>query len=119
MNDVVCTLKSNMELDENGEFQFDDEGELLLKDNDDVGVIAKTHVIPLSQVDKDGNIMAGFISRVEVYWDKRRNPSPDMLDPSDLVWLSIVGDDDDAPETDEPDENQESDEIAADYEEAV
>lgn len=118
MHNIVVTLKTNLDLNDEGEIQYDAEGEILLINDNDVGIIAKTHVIPLSQVDEKGNILAGFISRCEVYWDERRSPAPDMVEPTDLVWLSIVGDEDE-PDSDELDSEDEAEEIQdAEFEEA-
>lgn len=90
MSGVVVTLKSNIATDEEGKFLFDEDENIILTDEDDVGMLVKTHVFPLSQVDPGGNLMTGYVSRSEIYWDKRRNPSPDLVDPNDLVWISFA-----------------------------
>lgn len=108
MTGIVVTLKSNIELDEEGNFQFDEEDNIVLKDENDVGMMVKTHVFPLSQLSNEGNLMTGYISRAEIYWDQRRNPSPDLVDPNDLVWISFAEqneeDDDDQDETEDYDD---------------
>lgn len=109
MTSFVVTLKSNIVLDDEGDFQLDEDENFVLKDNDDVGILIKTHVIPMSQLTKDGAVMSGYVSRAEVYWDKRHNPAPDMVDPSDLVWLYV------AEEADE--EDDEGEEIEDEQEE--
>lgn len=120
MNGVEVTLKSNVEFDEEGGIIYNDAGDIQLKDENDVGVITKTHVVPMSQVDAAGNILAGFISRCEIYWDLRRSPAPDMVDPSDLVWLSMFEDNtDDDDDDDGPEGDDGEDVLEPEFEEAV
>jgi hypothetical protein len=90
MQGVVVTLKSNVELDEEGKVIINDQGEMDLINEDDVGILTKTHCIQVSQIDPNTNaIVTGVIFRSEIYWDERRNPSPAMVDPEDLVWISF------------------------------
>lgn len=103
MSGIVVTLKTNIQVDEQGNFQFDEDENIVLIDEDDVGMLVKTHVFPISQLQNDGALMSGYISRAEVYWDKRRCPSPELVDPNDLVWISFAeqGDDTDGDDDDD------------------
>lgn len=89
MDGIVVTKKSNVEVDEDGKFIINDLGELQLIDFDDVGVLIKTHIIPMNQLDENGHIQQGFLPRCEVYWDKVRSPAPSLEVPEDLVWLAL------------------------------
>lgn len=63
----------------------------ILLDDEDLGSVIKTHVITMTQT-AEGVVMQGLVCRLEVLWNKRRNPAPDLLDPSDLVWISMDND---------------------------
>lgn len=105
MHNIVVTLKSNVQKDEEGNFLEDEDGELLLIDENDVGIIAKSHVMPFTQ--QVGNeIQTGLLTRAEVYWNLVRCPAPAMIAPEDLVWISIEG----ADNEDDPDEEMDEDE---------
>ena len=98
---IVVALKSNVEHDEEGQMLYDEEGSPALKDEEDVGILVKTH--PLQAV-HEGQI--GVIFRAEVFWNIRRNPSPALVDPNELVWLSV----DENPNDDEVDEENQDEE---------
>ena len=112
MRGVVVTLKTNVVTDEAGNFVFDEEDNIRLHDENDVGMLVKTHVFPMSQLTPEGQLMSGYISRAEIYWDNRRNPSPDLVDPADLVWISFA-----EQETEEDDDQEDSDQDEEGYDE--
>lgn len=93
MENVVVTHKSNVELDENGDFVFDNDGNIVLIDENAIGLLLKTHGVPVTV---EGNI--GLISRSEVLWEHKRSPAPCLELPEDLVWLSYGEEEDDEPD---------------------
>ena len=99
---IIVTLLSNIQVDAEGKFLFDEEGGLLLHDEEDVGVLMKTHVVPLTQV-IEGVVNTGISSLAEVYWNKVRSPAPALVSPNDIAWLT-VGDENEMDE-EENDEN--------------
>lgn len=104
MPSIVVSLKSNVEQDEDQNLIFDEDGAPTLIDEDDIGVLVKTHSIQVSQINPNtGLLETGIIFRAEVFWNLRRNPAPDMVDPGDLVWTSITTHDDEVDEEDADD----------------
>lgn len=84
-----------------------------LIDPDDIGILAKTHVLSTMSYNPDtGTFESGITTRCEVYWDKRHSPAPAMHKPAELVWLELAPantDDDEDPDDDTPDEVEEVD----------
>jgi hypothetical protein len=121
MKSVVVTLISNvilkednLILDEQGQavlcrenFAVDEEGAPYLVDEDDVGMLLKTHAVQVSQLNQQTNVLeVAALFRAEVVWNKRRSPCPAFEDPSSLVFISIdedegFGEDGDEDEDDE------------------
>lgn len=106
---IVVTLKSNVSVSEiDGNFELDEDGDLVLLNDEDVGILTKTHLIQVSQIDQVTNtLQTGVVPQSEVYWNMRRSPAPALHAPTDLVWLSIPGDDepDDEYQEQEADDN--------------
>lgn len=107
MNTVVTRI-DNIQRDEDGNFLFDDDGVPKLNNEEDVGILIKTHVVQVNQV-IDGVIQSGLSPLSEVLWNERRNPAPDLVAPADLVWLTIDSNQDD--EGLENDDTQVTDDI--------
>lgn len=109
MSNIVVTKSANVQRDEAGEILYDDDGDVLLHDEDDVGILVKTHVIQVNQL-VDNLIQTGVIPKAEIYWNLHRQPAPALVDPMDLVWLSVDdGAVDDEEEVEGDDDNFESD----------
>lgn len=81
-----------------------------LIDPDDIGILAKTHVLMTMTYNPDSqSFESGITTRSEVYWDKRHCPAPAICKPIDLVWLEMPstdnGRDDDDDDNDEIEED--------------
>lgn len=117
MNNIVVTLKSNVQVDDLGEMLQDEDGIPLLHDESDVGILTKTHVIQVNQLSEDKTMLiTGVVPQSEVFWNLRRNPAPALHAPGDLVWLTIPGDENDEDENE--DESEEEFEESENFDEA-
>lgn len=91
MREIIVTLVSNIELDEEGQFKFDENDEVILKNEDDVGALIKTHPFQVSQIDPETSLLVtGVVFQCEVLWDLHRTPAPALVLPADLYWLSLT-----------------------------
>src|ERR1035437_10191637 len=54
---------------------------------DQTGTAINEHLIPIIDPTVEGGVR--FIHYISVLWDDRRNPSPSMHGPEDLIWLDI------------------------------
>lgn len=88
MTFVTVTRKENVQ-------DVTDSGEIILIDETQVGYCRKVHASVVSIQDENGNPQLAFVSRVEVFWEDRRNPAPSFDDPNDLVWLDFGGENQD------------------------
>ncbi len=71
-------------------FELDDDDIPVLVDPDDVGMLVKTHTIQVSHPNPSTGVLEiGVVIKVEVIWNKRRNPCPAFEAPEDLVFLTI------------------------------
>lgn len=103
MSNIIVTLKNNVECDEDGIVLLNDEGMPKLLDPEDIGILTRSHPIMTVKYNQEtGEIDSGYTTRAEVYWDKRRNPTPAFQRPTDLVWLEFMG-------TEEEEDDQEDD----------
>lgn len=93
MNAVVTPIE-NVQLDSEGNFVTDDEGNLLLHNEDDLGFLTKVHITQVNQVE-NGMIVSGISTLAEVYWNLRRNPSPALVSPNDIAWVTLDANEDD------------------------
>ena len=90
MSKLIVTRKSNIETDEDGNIVFDDDGIPSILDEEAVGMLLKSHVIQVTQVNQEHNrLETGVIFRSEVAWENQRCPAVSLEDPSELVWLSL------------------------------
>lgn len=110
MQNIIVTLASNVQTDEDGNFLVEDDGVPVLKDEEDVGILVRTHTIQVNQIDNNSNppvLVTGVVFKSEVLWNLRRCPSPAMEDPINLVWLTLdaVGEENDEEEEEEIDDN--------------
>lgn len=118
---IKVTLLSNVEFDLDNNPRIDEKGNFVLIDDEDIGLLKKTHtILTISLTEKPAAFAAstqefdsGYTTRCEVYWDKRRNPSPAMIKPSELFWLEVMDDQLEEYEEDEDDqdEHDDSDEV--------
>lgn len=101
---IVVTRKSNID--------YNAEGNLVLRDPDQIGYLRKTHVIPMAVPHPEtGDVQHGVIARAEVYWEEERSPAFTLEDPQELVWVSMDGiDEDDNDDEDDDDEDEEYEE---------
>ena len=85
---AIVTHITNVQTDSEGNFQFDENGNLLLIDENDIGIMAQLHV---SQVQKleNGLLLSGTSTLAEVYWQIHRSPAPALVAPADLAWVSL------------------------------
>lgn len=91
MSNIIVTLRSNVKQDDQGEIELNEEGVPTLIDADDIGILVKNHAIMTVKFNQEsGELDSGYTTRAEVYWDKRRNPSPSMHQPKDLVWMEFM-----------------------------
>jgi|GEM_PF-5623527 len=104
MDGILVTLKSNVKTDYEGKFVIDENEELVLIEPDSIGILLKTHVLPINQIDSEGKLQSGIVARAEVYWNGKRSPAPSLEVPEDIVWLSgtTLG----GEESEEEDENE-------------
>jgi len=104
MQNIIVAHIDNVEKDEQGNFVLEEDGVPQLINEDDVGILVKTHTIQVSQLDSSQNppvLVTGVVFKSEVLWNLHRCPAPAMEDPAALVWLTI----DDEGEEDEADED--------------
>jgi len=114
---IKVTLLSNVQLDLDGNPANDKNGNFILIDDEDIGLLKKTHtILTISLTEKPAAFAAstqefdsGYTTRCEVYWDKRRNPSPAMIKPSELFWLEVMDDQLEEYDEDEDEDEQEHD----------
>lgn len=112
MQSIMVTLKENIQRDEKGYFAKDENDAPILIDENDIGILVKTHSLQVTQIDQEsGLLQTGVVFQCEVYWEQRRTPAPDMVAPTDLVWLMI---NDQTAQTDEADETDDSDSFDSD-----
>lgn len=109
---IVVTRLENIQQDEDGKFLTDEDGGLLLHDEEDVGVLAKTHVVPVTQA-IDGAIHTGVSSLCEVYWNKHRTPAPALVAPTEIAWLTVG--EDEGEEVEDEGEGEEYDDQGFDH----
>lgn len=115
----VMQLEDAKELDSEGvpllvpaNFALDEDDIPKLVDEDDVGALLKTHSIQVSQINSQTKVLeTGVVFRAEVVWNKHRNPCPDMVDPNDLVFLSIDDGTEDEYEEESDEQESDSDEV--------
>lgn len=112
---IVVTPKNNVEFDHDGNIIYDENGIPALKDPQDLGLFVKTHTIQVNQLDPQSNtLQTGIIFRSEIFWDKRRTPSPAFENPDEIIWLTFNDDD-----LEDEDEEFDSDEDESDSEETT
>lgn len=104
MKTITVTRKTNVQ-------DVTDSGDILLVDEAQIGYLGKTHASVVTIADEEGNPQLGFLAKVEVFWEDKRNPAPALEDPSELVWLDINASDD-TDYDEEEDEVEESDEYS-------
>ncbi len=93
MSNIIVTLKSNVELNSEGEIILNPEGIPTLLNPDDIGILVRNHTIMTVKFNAEsGELDSGYQTRAEVYWDLFRNPSPSMHAPKDLVWMEFMED---------------------------
>lgn len=112
---TIVTPISNVQTDEDGNFLTDEQGSLMLKNEEDIGILTKTHITQVNQVENN-MIVSGISSLSEVYWNLRRTPSPALVSPNDLAWVTLdastnVADEDDETEYEFEAEDYEGDEL--------
>jgi hypothetical protein len=97
---IMVTYSENVE--------YTDDGQVVLKDAKVFGYLTKTHVLTAQAFDQESQqLKFGSVLRSEVFWEDRRNPSPSLEDPNDLVWLEFVAED--SEDYDDDDDDQDSD----------
>ncbi len=114
MQNIIVSHVDNVEKDEEGNFLLDDDGVPALKDDNDVGMLIRTHTIQVSQLDNTQLppvLVTGVVFKSEVLWNMHRCPAPAMVDPQSLVWLTIDDDrdEDDAEEEEEIEHDDDTD----------
>jgi hypothetical protein len=91
---VIVTLLENVVLDEDERFVYKEDGALELKSDENVGILLKTHVVPIQKLE-DGVLITGLSPMAEVLWNEIRTPAPALVSPNELVWVSISEESDD------------------------
>jgi hypothetical protein len=115
MSRIYVTRKENVQLDSDGAWLIDSNGEVVLHNPDEIGHLVKTHALQTQILDPEKQmIVAGFIFRAEVYWEHDRCPSPAMEDPATIVWLNFQDEGSD----DEPEDGEDEGEYEEDFQEA-
>ena len=85
---TIVTHIENVNFDDDGKAIYNENGEIQLKNADDIGILIKTHVVPHQQIE-NGTIITGLSTLSEVIWEEKRTPAPALVSPNDLFWLSI------------------------------
>jgi hypothetical protein len=112
MSRVIVTLTSNIERDEEGKPVLDDDGDAVLIDENIMGMLTKTHVIPFSTVNQEKNtVETGITQLSEVFWEHEHTPSPALVSPTDLYWISFP-----KAEVSVSEDEEDADEVGEQYE---
>lgn len=113
MKTMIVSHISNWEQDSEGNYLFDEDGTPILIDDSALGMVLKSHVLPISSIDPATNqLKTELLHRLEVVWEQSRSPATTLTDPSDLVFISLPEDseeedDDDSDFEDNPDHQDE------------
>lgn len=109
---VIVTHIDNIEKDEEGNFLLDEDGVPKMINEEDVGILLKTHVVQVTNM-VDGMLQVGHSPLCEVLWNEKRSPAPDLVAPTDLAWLTVGNDEeDDSDEEEVDDDSYEGDETS-------
>lgn len=94
--EVTVTYKNNVQHNAEGEMLFHNDGSVALIDETVIGVMLKTHLVQVTQLNEDKSlIQTGIVPKCEVLWEHKRCPSPALENPDDLVWLSFGSEEED------------------------
>ena len=107
----IVTMNTNVETNEEGQFIYDENGNIVLKNEEDVGILVKIHVTQVQQME-NGVLYSGISTLAEVYWNLRRSPAPALVSPNDIAWVSF---DVDAASEETEDEIEEIEELEGVY----
>jgi hypothetical protein len=96
---IYVTHKSNVLVNEDGSYS--------LQDTDDIGLVGKTHVVPMVMPHPEsGEPIQGLLARTEVFWENKRYPAPHLEDSNDLFWTSTDEESEDGEEDDSEDSEE-------------
>jgi len=96
---IYVTHKSNVLVNDDGGYR--------LQDETDIGLIGKTHVLPMVMPHPEsGEPIQGLLSRTEVFWENKRYPAPHLEDANDLFWVSTDEDDDESTDSEESEDEE-------------
>jgi len=118
MKTMVVTPISNWQQDENGKYEFDEEGIPLLIDEDHLGMVLNTHVLPISSIDPETKgLKTELLHRLEVAWNNDRCPALALENPNDLVFMSLPDEEDESSDQDDSEYEDETEgEVEEDWE---